>query len=140
METRESLRHQIIKSLMAQHSEQVAETAIQLWEQMTVQIISIIGEKGFNSLYARSIFLNHSVYPWLATISLPAKPGQRFAELKRSFEGQQPEQIKAANSLLMITFTDILASLIGEQLTTRIIQLTWSHDLLNRANKESENE
>ncbi|BBP05255.1 hypothetical protein TPL01_23940 [Sulfuriferula plumbiphila] len=56
METRDLLRHQIIKSRMAQHTEKVADAAINLWEQMAIQIISIVGEGGFNSLYARSVF------------------------------------------------------------------------------------
>lgn len=42
-----------------------------------------------------------------------------------SLEGQAPAQASEANSLLMITFTDILASLIGEQLTTSILRLAW---------------
>ena len=54
METSDLLRHQIIKSLLVQHPEKVADAAISLWEQMATQIISIVGEGGFNSLFARS--------------------------------------------------------------------------------------
>ena len=60
------LRHQKIKNLMAQHTEKVADATINLWEQMATQIISIVGEGGFNSLYARSVFLTQSTFPWLA--------------------------------------------------------------------------
>jgi len=67
METRELLRQQLVKRLMAQPSEEeVADTAIDLWEQIATQIISIIGEGGFDSLYLRSVSLTHSTYPWLA--------------------------------------------------------------------------
>ncbi|OGS98878.1 MAG: hypothetical protein A3K04_11690 [Gallionellales bacterium RBG_16_56_9] len=140
METGSLLRHQIIKSLMAQHTEEVADVAINLWEQMATQIISIVGEAGFNSLYARSIFLTQSTYPWLAASSLSPQTDQRFAELKTSFEGQTPAQASDANSLLLITFTDILAALIGEQLTTRILRSAWGNDLWDRAGKELINE
>jgi len=57
MQTSDLLRYQIIKSLMAQHTEKVADAAIDLWDQMATQIISIVGESGFNSLYVRSVFL-----------------------------------------------------------------------------------
>ncbi|NDP40434.1 MAG: hypothetical protein GZ093_17105, partial [Rhodoferax sp.] len=50
METSDVLRHQKIKSLTAQPTEKVADAAIGLWEQVATQIISIVGEGGFDSL------------------------------------------------------------------------------------------
>ena len=79
METGEVLRHQIIESLTAAHTEKAAETAMVLWEQMATQIIAIIGIGGFNSLYARSVFLSQSRFLWLAAsaLSLPMTSGSR---------------------------------------------------------------
>ena len=51
-------------------------------------------------------------------------------------ERQTPEHASEANLLLLITFTDILASLIGERLTTRILRLAWGYDAANSAGKE----
>jgi hypothetical protein len=122
---------------MAQSTEKVADAAIRIWEQMAIQIISIVGEDGFNSLYARSIFLCQPRFPWLPPTSLPAPQiDQRFAGLKTTLEEQAPAQATEANSLLLITFTDILASLIGEQLTTRILRLAWDTDIWNSTTKE----
>jgi len=120
--TSDLLKQQIVKRRMAQSTEEVADAAINLWEQMATQIIFIVGEGGFNSIYARSVFLTQSTFPWLAADSLSPQTDHRFAELKISLEGQTPEQINAGNSLLLITFTDILASLIGEQLTSLILR------------------
>lgn len=137
METRDLLRHQIINSLMAQHTEKVADAAINLWEQMATQIISIVGEGGFDSLYARSVFLTRSTFPWIAADALPPQADQRFAGLKMSLDGQTPAQAREANSLLLITFTDILSSLIGEELTTLILRSAWdSRELLAEHPKE----
>ena len=127
MEASHLLRHQRIKSLIASPTGRVAAASITLWEKMASQIITIVGEDGFNSLYARSIFLTQSEFPLLAAGSLAPKSDHRFAGLKASLEGQAPAQASEANSLLLITFTDILASLIGEQLTTRILRLAWGH-------------
>lgn len=141
METKELLRHQIINSLMAQHTEKVADAAINLWEQMATQIISIVGEGGFNSIYARSVFLTRSTFPWIADDALPPQTDQRFAGLKMSLEGQTPAQAREASSLLLITFTDIQASLIGEELTTRILRSAWdSKELLAGHPKELKND
>ena len=137
METSELLRQQLVKRRMAQPSEEeVVVTAIDLWEQMATQIISIIGEGGFDSLYMRSVLLTQSTYPWLAAVSLQSKIDLRFTDLKISLEGQIPEQASAANSLLLITFTDILASLIGEQLTIRILRSSWGDNLSKIPSKE----
>jgi len=53
-----------------------------------------------------------------------------------SLEGQTPAQVSDANSLLLITFTDILAALIGEQLTTRILRSAWGIDISGKADDE----
>ncbi|MGZ8136393.1 MAG: hypothetical protein ACXW1W_04735 [Methylococcaceae bacterium] len=132
----------MVKIRMAQSTENTADAAINLWEQLSTQIISIIGEGGFNSLYERSLILTQSTFPWLVTALLPSQTDHRFrlAELKISLEGQAPDQASAANSLLLITFTDILISLIGEQLTTTILRLAWGNDASDSANKELKNE
>jgi len=140
METGYLLRHQIIKSLMAQPTEKVADAAIDLWEPMATQIISIIGAGGFNSLYARSFFLTQSTFPWLAAGSLSPQTSHPFAELKISLERQTPVQASEANSLLLVTFTDILASLIGEDLTTSILRSAWGYDAFMKADEDFKHE
>ena len=134
-----SLRHQIIDGVMAQHTE--VDAAIELWEQMATQLIALVGEEGFNSLYARSVFLTRSTFPWLAASSLSLRTDHRFANLKNSLEGQTPAHVVKANRLLLITFTDILASLIGEQLTNNILRMAWGIEkLLPGHNKEFKDE
>lgn len=140
METTNALRHQLIESLLARHIEKVADAAIFLWEQMATEIISIIGVAGFDSLYARSVLLCQPKFPWLGLKVIPSNSSgnRRFAELKTNLEGQWPAQAVAANSLLLITFTDILATLIGEQLTTRILRAAWGNDLEKREELKNE--
>jgi hypothetical protein len=140
METTKIQRHQRIKSLLAQHTENGEDAVNNLWEPMALQIISIVGEGGFSSLYARTLFLNQTTCPFLKVIPQPLKINNRFADLKRAFEGQPPAQVNEANSLLLITLTDILASLIGEPLTTRILLLAWGHDSSMKTDKEFNNE
>jgi len=125
---------------MAQHTEKVADASITLWEQIATQIISIIGEGGFNSLYARSVFLTRSTFPLLAVGPLPPEADQRFAGLKISLEGKTPAQASEANSLLLNTFTDILVSLIGEPLTANILRSAWSNNASDNDDKEFKNE
>lgn len=136
MATSDLSRHQIIKNLMAQPTGEVADGAIRLWEKMATQIISIVGEDGFNSLYARSLFLSQAKFPWLSTSSLTSNAVHRFEGLKTTLEGQTPAQASDANTLLLITFIEILSLLIGVQLTSHILQLAWGTDPLNVIGKE----
>lgn len=140
MDTSDLLRHQIIKSHMARQTGQVAAAAIRLWAQMAIQIIGIVGEGGFNALYARSVFLAQSRFPWLAVSAQSPLADHRFAELKNQLEGQPPAQASEANVLLLITFTDILASLIGEQLTVTILRSAWGHEIMDVVGKGLEND
>jgi hypothetical protein len=117
-------RHRTIKIITAQLPEKPTDAAINLWELMAAQIISVIGESGFSSIYARSLFLAQSTFPWLPDDSTAAAE-HRFAELKKSLDAQPASQAGEANSLLLLTFTDILASLIGETLTSHLLYLAW---------------
>lgn len=140
METRDLPWHPLIERLMAQRPESVADAAIDLWAKMATQIISIVGEDGFNSLYARSVFLAQPTFPWLTASSLSQPNDQRFAELKKHLEGQTPSQAREANSLLLLTFTGILAALIGEPLTTHILCAAWGDDASTSTCKEFKHE
>jgi len=134
------LRHQMIESLATPPPEKGADAAMMLWEQMATKLISIVGEGGFHSLYARSLHIAQARFPWLAAETLPTQTDQRLVQLKKCFEAQTPEQASAANNLLLITFTDILASLIGEALTTSILRSAWDSDASGQAGKGFKNE
>jgi len=136
METSVLLRHQIIKNLITQSTEETADAAINLLEKMAIQIISIIGEGGFNSLYVRSVFLAQTKFPWILGGSPPSVTDCRFAGLKLSLASQVPAIASEASYLLLITFTDILATLIGEHLTASIFRSVWGDDASNKLDKE----
>ena len=127
MDTSEILRNQLIKSLLTQYTKDNGDTAILLWEKMAAQVITVLGEDSFNLLFVRSLLLTQKTFPWLAASPMPPQPVNRFTALKLSFSAQTAEQINAANCMLPITCTDIIASLIGEGLTTSILRSAWGY-------------
>jgi hypothetical protein len=139
METSELQRRQLIEHLLTQHAQMKAADAVNLWEPMAAQIVGI-GEGGFNSLYARSLFLSQNTFPWLAACALSAQEARRFVQLQTCFESQTSAQVRAANAHLLITFTNILAGLIGDQLTTRILRSAWSNTVPDSINQEFKDE
>ena len=139
METSDILRHQIIKSLLAHHTAKGGEGAILVWEQMANQLIPLIGEDGFAMLTTRSVVLTQPAFPWLKVSAQPLQTSKMFAELSSSFNGQSPANANAANSQLLITFTDIMASLIGEELTINTLRSAWGHVVVKQQDKGKKN-
>lgn len=140
MQTHDLTLQQLIMGLDNPDAEKMVDTAIERWEQMATHIISIIGEGGFESLYARSVHLTQLTFPWLLAVNLPPVANQRFADLKASLQGQSTALAKEANQLLLITYTGILASLIGAHLTTRILHLAWGKNRSRFTDKDLKNE
>lgn len=116
--------------------EAMQDVTLQLWERLASELISIIGEGGFRSLYARSIHLVSATFPWMEHASSLQPADSRFDGLKTSFEGRSLTEISEASMTLLITFIDILAALIGEPLTISILRSAWGDDAQDIAEKE----
>lgn len=134
---------QIIASLLAQQPENIADAAMSHWDKLADEIISIVGEAGFASLYERTLHLAQSTFPWLAPDSSPLRPppnSHRFEELGMRLANQTPAHAREAHSLMLTIFTDILASLIGEQLTASMLLAAWGNIASVTSCKEIDNE
>ncbi len=109
-------------------SEAVAEAAIKTWRGVAVHLAPIIGEGGVGSLYARSLHLTRASFPWLATaqpMPLALRMQQTdwpFMDLRMSLMQRDPADASNASSVLLDTFLELLATLIGEPLTARLLQ------------------
>jgi hypothetical protein len=128
MQATEHSRRQLIASALTQHPDNVAQTSARLWRQLAPELISIIGEGGFQPLYARSIRLASRQHPWMAHDGTPLAGNEGFAELQSCLQAQDKAQAMAASLALFTVFLDVLASLIGEELTTHLLHLAWSKE------------
>lgn len=133
-------RHESIDRLTAGPTATTTDAAVALWEPVATEIIAVVGVNGFDSLFARSVDLTQATFPWLDGGPAALPDDQRFAGLKASLDGAAPELARAANRLLLTIFTDILASLIGEQLTTRILDSAWGNGAPNKLGKDLTND
>lgn len=140
MQTKGILRHQVLTKLALKQTDVTVDALIALWDLVAVQIILIVGEAGFDSLYARSMSLSQLTFPWLPADMSTAQVGYRFANLRASFKAQPMALAQEANSLLLVTLTDILASLIGESLTVNMLHSAWGSDIQISMGKERINE
>ncbi|MFN2329964.1 MAG: hypothetical protein ABR612_13700 [Chromatocurvus sp.] len=136
-------RRQIIASLLAQQPENIADAAMGHWERLADEIVLIVGEAGFASLYERCLHQAQSTFAWLppgSSLAQSPSQSQRFVELGVRLADQTPAHACAAHSLLLTLFTDILASLIGEQLTSSILRAAWGNLASVTSGKELHNE
>lgn len=136
MATINAQRHKMIRRAVLQRPDAIVDVTISLWERLASELISIIGEGGFQSLYSRSVHLTRAAFPWIALDHSGTDADSRFADLSMSLEGRDFTEASEASMALLITFIDILALLIGEHLTTSILRSAWGDEALNIAGKE----
>lgn len=132
-------RRQIIVSLLPQQPDNIVDAAMCDWEQLSAEIVSIVGETGFTSMYERALHMAQPTCPWILPDSSSTQwdaQSRRYQELEMLLAGQTPAIAAAAHRLLLTKFTDILASLIGEQLTLNILHAAWGHVASVTAGKE----
>ena len=112
-------------SLLSRHPENVSDHIVRLWESVCSEISPIIGEDGFAILFARCVQLSQSDFPWLAQGHISQPGNVQFIPLKASLEKRAFHDASAASHALLVIFTDILAVLIGENLTNTLLIAIW---------------
>jgi hypothetical protein len=114
-----------------QRPEALVDVTVSLWEKLAVELVSLIGDGGFQSVYLRSGMLAAKRYPWIVLDSSLQQTELQFAGLRSSLESQGLKEAGEASILLLSTFLDILTSLIGELLMTNLLHSAWGDDVFN---------
>ncbi|MDP1899679.1 MAG: hypothetical protein Q8K96_04415 [Rubrivivax sp.] len=108
---------------------QIAAAVGTLWLELEAALSPIIGLRGVAALGQRSLHLASAAYPWLAT-GQPGGPAALDAtSLMPVLAARSSDQAAAAASLLLQTFHELLASLIGPSLTERLLGPVWGPPL-----------
>lgn len=127
---------EIVSRLILLRPEAVPDLSTQLWESLAAELIPIIGEAGFAILYARSLHLTQSNFPWLGAGQTPQPTDSQFKSLSTSLAARAASEAGEACEALFATFIAILATLIGESLTNGILRAAWSDDASEITSKE----
>ena len=116
------LPRQIIEAALARQPEARVAATISLWRQLAPELILIIGEGGFKALYARSMRLACVQFSWLKHEDAALTSADLFEPLRQRLETRDQQLATDASIALFTLFFDTLASLIGEGLTTHLLQ------------------
>jgi hypothetical protein len=92
---------------------------------MSAQVTPVIGDNGIDAILKRSLHLTSVVFPWLAGSDGQMDNDSFPARLAELMSGRETVVAAQAGSSLLITFTELLATLIGNSLTRRLLDPVW---------------
>ncbi|RYZ90455.1 MAG: hypothetical protein EOO68_24565 [Moraxellaceae bacterium] len=100
---------------------QIATAAATTWREIDTALSPIIGQRGVNALFKRSIHLTKVIHPSLATVrETLILPGE-FTLLHAMLVEESNTQAVLINSALLNTFHELICNLIGESLTRQLL-------------------
>lgn len=124
---REAIRRTLVhRAGLAPDASAVAEAALIACQQVSAQLAPVIGARGVNVLFRRALHLASTAFPWLAMAEDHGDNANLFATIKARLAGREPEAAQEASHALLSTFTEMLATLIGESLAERLLGPVWA--------------
>jgi hypothetical protein len=107
----------------------VVDAVVRTWQSMAAQLEPVIGVRGVNVLLERALHLTGKKFPWLAqaepTGAATPTPTPTAIQLQARFARRDATEAAEAGCALLVTFTELLASLVGEPLTERLLATVW---------------
>jgi len=104
----------------------LADAIVAVWLDIDQALHPIIGRRGVAALFHRSVKLTAAVHPWLAVSHAAAPAAVEPSALRAALVQQGPAEVAAAGGALFETFHGLLASLVGESLTQRLLHAVWN--------------
>jgi hypothetical protein len=129
--TNTNARREAIQTLLAvragsaNDASALAQATVDRWRDLTSQLAPVIGAGGVKALFGRAVQKASANYPWLA---IPLEDGTEAAlllTLKARFAGEEVATVEKAIATVLLNFVELLATLIGESLTVRLLGPAW---------------
>jgi hypothetical protein len=123
--------HEAIRRTLAQGAGEapdasaIAEATLSTWQQVAARLAPVIGARGVDALFSRSLHVTSKTCPGLATAGNDGNSAALLAGLKARLAGQETAAAAEASQALLVNFTELLATLIGASLTERLLAPVW---------------
>ena len=135
MATVHEQRQRMIEHALLRGPGAVAEVSICLWQQLAAALNQIIGERGVESMYARSLHQCQKEFVWL-TLHAPQPLEMAMTVLRNDLQAREASVVVAVTAAMLMHFITTLILLIGELLTNTILLQAWGDDVVNHAGTE----
>jgi len=96
------------------------------WRAIEAALAPIIGRLGVGALFQRSLYLTAPAHPALAGLHTSVRGGLDIRALTNALAEHDVTSAATAVDALLQTFAELLASLIGRELTERLLDPVWS--------------
>lgn len=116
---------------------QIATAVAEVWEDISLVLTPIIGQRGVVALYKRSLFLTAGRHPWLAGMYEQVHATVDLLALQAVLMQNDPADAVAGSNSLFKAFHGLLVSLVGEPLTERLLHGVWTNTLRGPAAQET---
>lgn len=103
-------------------SARIAESALGTWQAIEAALEPIIGPLGFSAIYGRAVKLARVEHPFLADIQGPATAPPSLQRLHAVLQDRPADAAAAAHSTLLVSFCEVLSSLVGAALSERLLR------------------
>lgn len=103
----------------------IARATSETWLLICAKLKPVIGGKGVDALLRRALYLNSALFPWLAIPDERVDHESFPARIRMLFAGRDLFAATQASSSLLIAFTELLATLIGNSLSRQLLAPVW---------------
>ncbi len=130
--------------IMTQHfgkspdTDDVGAAVERVYATLMINLSFFLGEIGSMALIRRSLRLTEGLFPWLATLR-DTEQHDVVNALGRCLDQQAPDGARDASIVILASLFEMLAKLIGVQLTVQIARETWPDvrlSIIRRAENE----
>ena len=115
----------------------IAAAARRLCERFAEHLSPLIGDAGVAAICARSLHLRERNVRGLTSVRASAQGEAPFGLLQLSLEQQEPAAATEAAVAVLATASGLLASFIGEGLTTGLLREAWPEDFAGDITEET---
>jgi hypothetical protein len=107
-------------------AQSVAVAAEEIWRDVAARLAPVIGARGVNVIVRRALHQTSGNFPWLEIGGDHEAGVAALARIKTRLAEQDAAHAAAASHALLAKFTELLAILIGESLTERLLGPVWA--------------
>ena len=107
-------------------AKEIAAAVADTWPQVTARLAPVIGVRGVTVLLRRAVHLTSTTFPWLQVPENEQEGAVLLQTLTTRLAEQRASTAVEASRALLVTFTELLTTLIGESLTERLLSPVWA--------------